>query len=83
MSGTTIDVVDKEYVTVDIVNKVEIRIINLQLGKFVDVSAVVKQFDKYVKNFMFHIEGEEYDNWGNDDEYLENLILQKLGLVKK
>ncbi len=83
MSGTTIDVVDKEYVTVDIVNKVEIRIINLQLGKFVDVSAVLKQNDRYVKNYTFHIEGEEYNSWGNDDEYLKNLILQKLGLVKK
>lgn len=29
------------------------------------------------------IEGEEYDKWGEDDGYLENLILSKYGLVKK
>ena len=31
---------------------------------------------------IFLIEGEEYKEWGNDDNYLENLIFKKLGLIK-
>jgi len=28
------------------------------------------------------IEGEEYNNWGSDDNYIETLILTKLGFQK-
>ena len=33
--------------------------------------------NKFVK-----IEGEEYDNWSSDDNYIVNLALTKLGLTK-
>ena len=33
--------------------------------------------NKYVK-----IEGEEYNAWGDDDNYITNLVLTKLGLTK-
>ncbi len=83
MDATQIQVNDKEEIKVFIINNVEMRVINLSLGKYVDVNAILKQDSNFVSSQNFRIQGEEYDNWGNDDEYLENLILQKLGLTRK
>lgn len=83
MSTTVISVNDKEQVTVQIINNVEIRVINLSLGNFVDVAATVKNDNNYIANHTFHITGEEYEAWGNNDNYLENLVLQKLDLTRR
>jgi hypothetical protein len=83
MDTTKINVNDKEEIKVFIINNVELRIINLSLGNYVDISAVLKQDNNFVSATNFRIEGEEYNNWGNNDEYLENLVLQKLGLTRK
>jgi len=34
-----------------------------------------------VKNEMVKIEGSEYSAWGTNDEYLTELVMQKLGLA--
>jgi hypothetical protein len=83
MDATKVNVNDKEEIKVFIINNVEIRIINLSLGNYVDVNAVLKQDNNFISSQNFRIQGEEYTNWGNDDTYLENLILQKLGLTRK
>ena len=36
-----------------------------------------------VKNEMVKIEGSEYAAWGINDQYLTNLVMQKLGLVAR
>ena len=83
MDATKVNVNDKEEIRVFIINNVEMRIINLALGNYVDVNAVLKQDNNFVSSQNFRIQGEEYENWGSDDKYLENLILQKLGLTRK
>jgi hypothetical protein len=83
MSCKKIFVKDKEDVEVRIINNVDIRIINLMLGEFVDVNACIKQDNNYIRNYTFHIEGEEYENWGNSDTYIEDLVLRKLGLERQ
>jgi hypothetical protein len=80
---SNIQVNDKEVIKTNIVNNVDIRVINLDLGKSVDVNAVLKQTDQLVDVKNFHITGQEYDDWGQDDDYIENLILNKLGLIRK
>ncbi len=83
MDATKVNVNDKEEIKVFVINNVEMRIINLALGNYVDVNAVLKQDNNFVSSQNFRIQGEEYENWGSDDTYLENLILQKLGLTRK
>ena len=83
MDATKVNVNDKEEIKVLVINNVEMRIINLALGNYVDVNAVLKQDNNFVSSQNFRIQGEEYTNWGSDDTYLENLILQKLGLTRK
>jgi hypothetical protein len=38
--------------------------------------------DEISKYFNLELTPEEYSNWGNDDEYITNLVLSKLGLEK-
>ena len=83
MDATKVNLNDKEEIKVFVINNVEMRIINLALGNYVDVNAVLKQDNNFVSSQNFRIQGEEYTNWGSDDTYLENLILQKLGLTRK
>jgi hypothetical protein len=83
MDATQIQVNNKEEIKVFIINNVEMRVINLSLGKYVDVNAILKQDSTFISSQNFRIQGEEYDNWGNNDQYLENLILEKLGLTRK
>lgn len=85
MSGSySVDVLPKDFVTINVASSVELRVITLQLGSYVDVSVLIKnERGEVFKCEGFHIEGEEYDNWGNSDEYLVNLVLSKLGLTAK
>lgn len=79
-SATNVPIQDKEEVTVMIINNVDLQIINLDLTKYVDVMVMFKHDQKFLKSQTVRIEGAEYDAWGNNDEYLINLVLQKLGL---
>jgi len=83
MSSTNVPVVDKQIVKTYDVNNVDIRIVNLNLGRSVDVNAVMKNNGQFVEVKNFHIEGQEYDNWGASDTYLEDLVLSKLDLHRK
>jgi len=80
---SNVPVNDKEIVKTNIVNNVDIRVMNLDLGKSVDVNAVMRQGDQLIDVKNFHITGQEYDDWGQDDQYIENLVLTKLGLTRK
>lgn len=82
-AATEVIVQDKEEVTVMIINSVSIQITNLDLTKYVDVMVIFKNDNKFLKSQTFRIEGEEYDAWGNNDEYLINLVLQKCGLQRR
>ena len=80
---SNVPVNDKEIVKTNIVNNVDIRVMNLDLGKSVDVNAVMRQGEQLIDVKNFHITGQEYDDWGQDDQYIENLVLTKLGLTRK
>lgn len=83
MSSTThVLVKDKEEITVMIINNVDIQIINLDLMKYVDVMVIFKHDNTFLKSQTVRIEGEEYYAWGNNDEYLINIVLQKCGLQR-
>lgn len=83
-SSYVVDVLPKDFITTYTSGSVELRIMNLQLGSYVDVTAMIKDENGNIfKCEGLRIEGEEYNNWGSSDEYLVNLILSKLGLTAK
>jgi hypothetical protein len=67
------------------INQIIISIVNID---FENKSAMFKVFfsnsvfDANDSNKYISIEGDEYSAWGEDDEYIINLILSKLGLNK-
>ena len=84
MNTYNVVVEPKEFITVHLAHSAELRVTNLQLGASVDVTTLVKNENGNIfKVENVHIEGEEYNNWGNDDDYLANLVLSKLGLTRK
>ena len=84
MNNYDVDVNPKDFITVNTANKVELRVSNLQIGISVDVTLLIKDWNGNIfKVENVHIEGEEYDNWGSDDQYLVNIVLSKVGLTQK
>jgi hypothetical protein len=83
MSVVRIQTNDKEDIKISIINNIDIRITGLDLGKSVNVNVIMKHDEQFIKSADLTIEGEEYNQWGDDDSYLENLILQKLDLYRR
>ena len=77
--------------TYKIIKEVDISQINIDVLSidFLNKSAMFKVFflnNEFPNNDSIkyvQIEGSEYEYWGNDDNYIFDLILNKLGLVKK
>jgi acid phosphatase class B len=64
------------------VKSFSIMIIGLELNKSVSILAKYYDVDdKFLFEEMYYIEGQEYSNWGSNDDYLINLVASKLGLV--
>lgn len=75
------DIVPSEVTKVYTVKSVNISFYNLILHT--SIQARVNMIDEnggLIDSKFLLIEGEEYNNWGNDDDYLRDLILSKLNL---
>lgn len=77
----TIRVEPKEIVKKNTINNINLKIINMKLKSFVNVSAMTKENDKIIDNHTFHLAGNAYENWDNDDNYLIQYVLDKLNLL--
>ena len=82
MENIDIPVVGSPYTKSYTINKVIIRVMNLELYKSVTVHARLMDNNEMVKSERFVIEGEDYTNWGNNDDYIVTYVLTKLGLTK-
>ena len=80
----SIEVKDFDLTETKTVRKVEFRVIQLELNKSCRVSCQLHdKYNRLIKTEIYDIQGVEYQGWGADDLYLENLLLNKLGLTKK
>ena len=62
------------------ITNIKISVMSLQLFK--SVTVVVSLFnnnDNIIDNKIIKLEGNEYSNWNNDDNYIKNIVLLKLG----
>jgi len=78
-----VEVVPKDFIKTYNVNNVEVLVTGLKLGTQVELIALLKSGIEVVESRRITISGEEYDNWGQSDEYLINLVLSKVGLERK
>ena len=82
MDDINISVIDSPYTKSYTINKVVIRVMNLELYKSVNVHVRLMDNNQMVKSEMILIAGEDYTNWGNNDDYIVTYVLTKLGLTK-
>lgn len=72
-----ISIVPKDIATT--ITNITIEILNLNFGSSATFRVNSISDMKLIKSDIFVIEGEEYSNWGNDDQYIIMLLCQKLG----
>jgi predicted transcriptional regulator len=78
-----INIENKEFITTQTISKVDILEGTIQLNKSVRFAVrLMDSDDNVILSQNITIFGEEYENWGSDDNYIENLILTKLGVQK-
>lgn len=82
-TSVSIPVYSKEIVITNTINNVIIRIINMKLQEFANISAVVRHNDDFIENYTFHLEGDEYNQWGSNDDFIIDYVLMKIGLTRK
>ena len=56
------------------VNSFEIANIELVLNSYASLYVCLKNDDIIVETLFIKIEGEQYDNWGNDDQYIIDYV---------
>lgn len=83
MDDIKVNIEDYNFVQSSVVNNIKIKIMNVDLFKSITICVSLLNNNKNVDNKILKITGEEYTNWGNDDNYIINLVLTKLGLSKK
>lgn len=67
-----------------VVTKVEMEVMEMVLDSH--VTMVVRYLNangNLLDNKFVKIEGDEYNAWGDDDSYITNLVLTKLGLTQQ
>jgi hypothetical protein len=78
-----INIENKEIITTQTISKVDILEGTIELNKSVRFPVRLMDSNENVLSQQnVTISGEEYENWGADDNYIENLILTKLGVQK-
>ncbi len=78
-----VNVVPTPYVrpSVDITT-IQVRVTNINLFKNVNINVTLKSNNNFVDVKSYILEGADYTNWGNDDTYIVNYVLNKLGLTQ-
>lgn len=82
MNDIKVNVEDYNFVKTSVINNINIKIIQVELFKSITLSVTLLSNNQNIDNQIIKISGDDYTNWGNDDNYIINLVLTKLGLTK-
>lgn len=76
-----INILIKDKIIEETVKILRISITNYELFKGATIiSQLYNSEYKYIKGENLRIEGDEFMNWGTDDQYIINWVCNKLGL---
>jgi len=81
MDETKVNVQDSIYTKTMIINNIKIRTNRLNLFNSISLGVTLFSDNVLVENKIIDVTGEDYTNWGNDDQYIVNFVLNKLGLT--
>jgi len=78
-----VNIENKEFITTQTISKIEILEGTISLNRSATFPVRMIDLNDNVINIQnVIISGEDYNNWGSDDNYIETTILTKLGLQK-
>lgn len=77
-----IQIQQKTIVTEKNINSIGIKVTDYILNEKAKITVFLNEGGVIVDVQEVIIEGEEFSNWGSDDNYIINLILDKFGLDK-
>ena len=80
MNGTTISVSDFTLVKTSIIDNIKIRVSNIDLFKSVSLNVTLMSGKTFVDSKNFTLSGADYLDWGNDDTYINNYVLNALNM---
>lgn len=80
---TTIPIAPTEMVETHTITSIDFRFFDYVLFSKVSVMCCLRDVKgRVIANEVVRVEGEEFKRWGNDDQYIVDLVLSKLGLSK-
>lgn len=82
-SPTYVDIQTKEFITVQTANRIAIFVLQVEL--FSKANVHVHYLNEQGQNINLQVlvmEGADYLAWGDDDQYVVNWTLDKLGLSR-
>ena len=77
-----VQVVPSPYIVTSNITNLQIRVISLALFTSVTVNVNLFSGNEFIISKSYILEGDEYTNWGNDDNYIINYVLTKLDLTQ-
>ena len=83
MDNITVNINDYDIIKTDTINNIKISTARIELFKSITVRVGLYTDNTLVDNRMIDIAGTDYDNWGNDDNYIIDFVLTSLNLTKK
>lgn len=83
MNSIKVNINDYNFVKTSVINNIQINILKIELFKSITLSVNLLSNTKIVDTQIMTISGDDYNNWGNDDNYIINLVMTKYNLTKK
>jgi len=82
MNQYDVAVTPSPYIVTSLITRVQIRVITLSLFTNVSVNAILFSDTDFIASKTYLLEGDDYTNWGNNDEYIVDYVLAQLGLTQ-
>ncbi len=83
MNNIKVNINDYTFVQTSVINNIQINILKIDLFKGISLTVNLLSNNKIIDTKIMNITGDDYTNWGNDDNYIINLVLSKLNLTRK
>jgi hypothetical protein len=82
MDGIIVPIKNSPYIKTNIINNIKINV-NIMI-LFQSVSLIVNLFHnkQLIDNAYLELTGDDYTNWGNDDQYIIDYVLNKLNFTQ-
>ena len=82
MSENNFNIEPKEIITTTTITKITITTHNIIINYSINLLVgYYDDKDKYVETIHLVLDGEDYKQWGSDDNYLLNWVCNKLNLT--